>query len=1005
MALEFYLNGTQIYPIVNATITERIGTFSDATLPLEINNIKSPFLPMSHLQIRNTDEDNWNFIVISDEVETVSKGGTLFKHNLTIRSGVYENTKHILRNTRFSQPPHILKGSCNFIVAMYNGAIMDDAPWEIPKFVFGKDNYAHNDIKANSRMKIASAKIHLRTDMWEYNVSDEDAPNYHNVNKHIACKVLVQRWDGSSFVGQYVCSFPNGKTTYVLDNRENIFRNLNDNTRFVLAHSTAGADYKFYHTGNLAIGDAIKGVAVTHAELELETYYYNLYDAANILYKQAKKTYNGADSLDLHCMQIQDASKITELQNTIAPEIDFTGLNFYQAIYQLFSYIDAIPVVDANGYLSYEFLNNYDENKVVHNIPTDKDDEKISINDEYYTSKLVANYQNGRQKNAITYPSANKIARVNTKSLGIPTATDYVFRVPKPIDYVDSVIVRLNTITFYLEVVLVEEDSGGNPYDVTYRYKGLTWNELEIADRVLPTDVYESLDDNVNEYSKTYLQSNCLCYSRGGEYIDLLGNTKFSSLALELYKYVLKAALFFRMGVPNTTDTSGTISIGSSTTIAAKQELYYRVTYHGLYDGKMEQVSLENKYNGETYANQESGQVNVNRMGNNLQGLIAKLGNKVENLTLKVSSYGSRMRVGSIWKTDDGEKYIANVVQTTFSTSADSVIINAQFTKNFNMIAQYTKIDQQKRFYEISNELTSKGYETITEYIYLSYEYYSYDDSAIANEVILDSMFGDTLLVNEHKYQIDYATFRPITYEDEHTFAISDYVYLPLHIYGSGNSICFEMDYDSSLDAMFRLTGTGGLDDAYYSKTSLYTEQNGFADKCEIKLWYDNGTNTTENFPYIANPNNDDNLIKIEDLKYFKKPNEIFHLNFAFAFLTRPNNENCEFFVGDKFINDNAIMPNAVLSRELKLAYGDELYSIIDNKNISTHSTSCAINVNSHTVNGKVYAIVVIIPSVPISGNSWALVDENNNMLIASNKKMSEVNEITFYVIPRRNRI
>lgn len=1001
MALEFYLNGTQIYPIVNSTITERIGTFSDASLPLEISNIKNSFLPMSHLQIRSTGEDNWNFVVVADDVETISKDGKLFRHNLTIRSGIYENTKHILRNTRFSQPQRILKGSCNFILAMYIGAIFDDAPWEVPKAVFGKDNYAHNDIHLNSRMKIASVKIRLQTDMWEYNVDDEDAPNHHNLNSHRTCQVIIQRWDGSTFVDQYSCDFTLGQTTYPLDVRMNMFYNLRDDTRFVLTHGSSGSAYTFFHTGT-ETGDANKGVAVAHAELEIEAYYYSLYDVANILNKQAKKTYNDKDSIDLDCMIITDNNKIAELQNVIAPEIDFTGMTFYEAIYQLFSYIDAIPVVDAGGYLSYEYLNNYDYDRVISNetMSSKKADEKINLTDEYYTNKLVANYQNGRQKNAITYPSKNKLARVNTKSLGVPNSSDYIFKVAKPIDYVDSVIVKMNTVTFYISVTLVEYGS-----DISYKYKGITWNELDIADRVLPTDVYESLNDSSNEYESTYLQSNCLCYSRGGDYIDLLGNTKFSSLSLELYKYVLRAALQFRMGIPNTSETSGTVDSDiDDISVAAKQELYYRVTYHGLYDGKMAQVSLENKYNGETYVNQESGQVSLNRMGNNLQGLIAKLGNKVENITLNVSSYGSRMRVGSIWINSDNEKFIANVVQTTFSTNDNSVIVNAQFTKNFNLLAQYTKIDQQKRFYEISDSLTSKGYETIVEYIYLSYTEDSSDESAIIDEDVLETIVGDTLLATFDRYQIDYATFRPYTYESDGNAAINNYIYLPLHIYGAGNSICFEMDYDSQLNAMNRLTGSGTPNDPYYTKTTLYTEKSGFADKCELVLWHDAGY-SSENYPYITKPNTDEEMIKIDNFKYFKKPNEIFHLNYTLAFLTEPNNKNEEFFVGDKFIDDNAIMPNAVLPRTIRLAYGNEFYSIIDNKNINTYDTSCTISVVAQKVNGKLKAQVVISLGVPISCNSWALVDENNNVLIASNKTMSNVSEITFYVIPRRFRI
>ena len=40
MALQFKIGATRIYPIVNTTITERVGTFSDGTLPLELSTVK-----------------------------------------------------------------------------------------------------------------------------------------------------------------------------------------------------------------------------------------------------------------------------------------------------------------------------------------------------------------------------------------------------------------------------------------------------------------------------------------------------------------------------------------------------------------------------------------------------------------------------------------------------------------------------------------------------------------------------------------------------------------------------------------------------------------------------------------------------------------------------------------------------------------------------------------------------------------------------------------------------
>jgi len=1014
MALEFYLNGTQIYPIVNTTITERIGTFSDATLPLEINNIKSPFLPMSQLQIRNTGEGNWNFVIVSDEVETASKDGTLFKHNLTVRSGIFEATKHVLRNTVFSQPPKVLKGICHQMMGIettYNST----TDFRFPIQDASKDSYSHLDINLSSRHKIAKGAIKLRTEIWEYmsvdttnpQLLDFDTPSYHGTNTHNQMIVGIKRYDNNVLVSTKLYNFTTGNYKEI-NTSDSIFNNLTDKTVFRVYVESG---FNSFTPNNVSNKGAVAVVDVT---LELQAYYYSLFDIVEDLYYQSKKLYNGIATNDIKCLQItSDVDKVNELKSIVAPEISFNGMTYYDALYTLFSYIDAVPVVDANGYLSYEFLNNYDENKVVPTIEAHKADEKININDEYYTNKLVANYQNARQENAICYPCVNRMRRVASKDLGIPTSTSYCLKVPKPIDYIDKVSISTGTLT--VEAFFQYHYDTYTVYGV--KYGGIQISQLEIQDRIFETALYNSLNDNREFYEETFLLCNCLCYSRGSDYIDLLGNASLTVLTHEIYKYVIMAQLLFRFGVPSYSTLylyNGTGAVGLTDLedeveddIVDKQEITYYVEYHALYDGRVEQVSQKAKYEGETYVNQESAEVSLNKMGNNLQGLIAKLGNKVENLTLDVSSYGARMRVGSIWKTDDGEKYIANVVQTTFSTSADKVIVNAEFSKDFNLISQFTKIDQQKRFYEISEKLTTKGYENITEYVYFSYSTSMTDrddfiKSSMSSIYMLHCMIEGTL-GKISTYKCDYATFRPYTHKNDNYPSNSNYTYLPLHIYGSGNSICFEMDYDDSLNAGDRVTGDGGVDTPYYAKSTLYTNnKNGFADKVEIKLWEVTTSWNATNFPTISTVN-DRNLLTIDNFYYLKKPNEIFHLNFAFAFMY----ESDEFFFGNEFIENNAVIRSVDKSNtKLKLYYSNnEVYSIIDNKPVGNVVTIDAFNYSQNSNNGNMFIHIGIELANSISCVSWALCDENDNLLIASNKEMSNVSEINFYVIPRRNRL
>lgn len=1008
MALSFKLNGTKIYPVVNTTITERIGTFSDGTLPLEISNVKNAFLPMSKLVIEDSvTSSKWEFVVVNDDVEIVKKiNPVMYKHNLVVRSGIYESTKHLLRNNVFSQPPRLLKGICHQMLGAVSN-FTSSTDFIFPIKDASKDSYSHIDINLSSRHKIAKAGIRLSTDIWEYTSNSFNSPATHKKNAHNSMIVAVDRYDNNVFIRTKLYQLVNYETYKEIANNDIIFENLTDKTVLKVRIEDGFNSFDPSNVGNTG------ALAVVDATLELQTYYYSMFDILDDLYYQSRKIYNDIPSIYLKCVNLSsDPAIVNELKGIIAPEISFNGMTYYDALYSLFSYIDAIPVVDNNGFLSYEYLNNNNANVV--SIENHKADEKISINDEYYTNKLVANYQNARQENSVCYPCTSRMRRVASKDLGIPTSTSYCLKVPKPIDYIDKVLITTGSLT-----VEAFFQYNQDPYTIVgVSYKGITINQIEIQDRVLETTLYNSLNDNREFYEDTFLLCNCLCYSKGSNYIDLLGNASLTILTHEIYKYVIMSQLLFKFGVPcystlylyNDTGAVGLTDLEDTVEshIVNKQDITYYIEYHALYDGRVEQVSQKYKYEGETFTTQESAEVSLNKMGNNLQGLIAKVGNKKENISLDVTSYGSRMRVGSIWINDDNERYIANVVQTTFSTSQDKVIINAEFSKDFNLLSQFTKIDQQKRFYEISERLTTKGYENITEYIYFSYNDNMIQDdnfveSSINNIYILNAIVMGTLGKNVG-YKCDYATFRPYTHINDNSPSTANYMYLPLHIYGSGNSLCFEMDYDDTLDAGNRVTGDGGDDTPYYARSSIYTtDKNGFSDKVEIKLWQVSSSWNATEFPIITTIT-DRNLITIDNFYYMKKPNEIFHLNFAFAFMY----ENEEFFFGNEFIENNAVIRTIDKTRTaLKFYYGNKLYSIIDNKPLDDSNivSIASISGNSIEENGIYYLEVVIQLNSSISGNSWALCDENDNILIASNKEMSNVSQITFYVIPRRNRI
>lgn len=227
-------------------------------------------------------------------------------------------------------------------------------------------------------------------------------------------------------------------------------------------------------------------------------------------------------------------------------------------------------------------------------------------------------------------------------------------------------------------------------------------------------------------------------------------------------------------------------------------------------------------------------------------------------------------------------------------------------------------------------------------------------------------------------------------------------LYLPLTKYGFGNSICFEMQMEDSISAGNLLTVASGWfgSNKYFSQATPYTDDEGWADILTINFNYVTPTGQSMgigNYPLLT----DETTIQIEqqsvtltlleklgsinNLRYYKKPNEIFALNYEWCFL--PYNYN-DFFIGSKFINENAFtMLEKMASKTYYLVYGgSEKYSILDIKGHGTNRMKANLIptlTNQNKVNLAIIPAQLI--SNPISTNVWAIVDENNDIYFAGN--------------------
>ena len=1052
MALSFYLNeinnNSKINVQTNASFTSKVGDFDVGTFAIEWNRTKNKIAPYTKLFIvDSTNNDTWCFVVLNDNVEVVHKTPeVLYVHNLTVIQNTYELTTHLVRNSRFTQPIAPKKAKLKATAMSIINATHISVP--VDSYAFTQDTelyfpydetnqkyiyyYEKTTITKREKIKRAYIDITTFTKVFEYcNISGNDNTCFRRVgstrkfkkNYYTVIYFTINKYDGLTLIDSLNVHAENGQQILEIDPtffESDYSYELKINTSEISELDLLdNSEISCFPTGNEPSSEEtwkIPGIStILDCSLNIETYYYSLMDILRILRDQCAKTYNG-ESNNPNLYLLQDDGV---LEKTVAPNLYFTSQDLWTCVANTLKYIDAIPTIDENNYLGYEYLNDYSRDSIV----LEKADEKSSLSNQYYTNSLVANYQNARQENAVVYPAEFTFKRVSSKVYGVPGVNDYEMSVDKPIDYIDKVYILLENSNLYdyqiqfriKDDVPIHRQIPGTA-NILFEDK-LPNGYLDISDAIYEQSLYSLLpwDD---EDATVPNQLNTLYYVRNSNSIYVGGIRKDSvnEYEYEVYKKAVNLIMMNMFGIPEQ-------SVGFGTFISISYpyiyNLQYCIKYHAIFDGRASQESITEKHKGETYTTQEEGGVNLNRMGNNMQGLIARLGNEVENITIPVTNYGSRIKKGSLWVDDDGKKYIANSVKTTFSTSSQIVMVEAQFSRNFNLISQFTKIDQEKRFYEISNSLVSKGYENIVEFLYFSTKAAITTETTAFENDALDSILKDNFIEPSTPLKVDIATIDSYDMGGDVNPAVKD-IYIPFHVYGLGNSICFEMGFSDAINAADRLVNktvviSGVSIDKLLNETCLYTSEDGFADKVNVRIYSRNDEETIyigDQFPQMLLdvefpllPAFD--AIKIVDIQnyyYYKKPNEIFHLNYSLAFMPSPDEE---IFFGDILINRNAIIREMIPSnpsKEFHLYAGNEQYSIIDNKVIDNHTDYGTVSISYTRSNGLGTIVFELDNGSITSAKAWAIADSEGNIYFAANEKLANKTSVKLYFGLRRNR-
>lgn len=993
MEIKFYLNDQKVDVEVAPVITETLDeTLDSASVILKANNQKEPYAPMQSFVIE-IDNEKLYYYTTGDVVSVFSENPLTYKHSISLVQNTKLLSKYIVRNSTFSQQATTYKRS---IYGLTESLGTPGSPGTEDVFAEFSNSATNKHsgrgvgktIKLVDKERIKSANIKMIFNAGIAKSEDAEHPtitrikNIDDLKSRIGTKSANElKWGGTlTTEGLFIGYVLNGETKY-----KKAFSWSND-FQFETPYDVKEIINELYEQGareffaivddpssSYYSPDVILGVQYPEHEthisfgiftlyLEMETYLYTAWDILELLQKRQQQITNGESKYESLFEMPQENSELGQLlKNTIAPNITYTQCSMYECVAEIFRLFDAVFTINGETKeLGIEYLNEQDRT----NLKTDFSGVNISISEDKYNNGMITYYQDARIKEL--YPTNEKIlAPIKSAELGVPDQADHNMILPHAIDHIIKVELLIPNSKFPREYP--NEGYASGQYYV---------NDLiiDITDYIFEESLWTSLDTGDDPTSgdnwlTNYRQSNTIYYAKGDNKIQVAYSYKSTwgatNYAFEnaAYKALRLMSGWLDSSQPSTSAPNGIVI---TTDLTDWKNVRWRCEYLTTINGRTKIESITNKFNGDMLVNQSNGAIDLNKMGLNMLGTTIKLGEPTLNAVQKITNWSDRVKKGSII-IDNGERWVANVCSYTLLDN-NHIQANISFIKNFNALSLRIKLNQEKRMTNISSELIQKSEDNYIEYIYYSsqpFEELVNDQIAPTFNLLCNGILATFTNTANEPFTPAMATFE---YNNKET-------YIPLAKYGAGNCLCFEMAYSSAMEAGRKTTTKSGWfgSNKYFTESIFYTtitddnSLGGFADIVSIRL-YNNMENTESitfdftNIPELWHRNYNqafDELLdtyKVAELKNFeiyKQPNEIFALNYELCFLPQETRKHID-FIGNKFINENALVSSEKNSKQLYIAYTTNdksfQYSILDTK-VDDNSTKVALkNIECRTI-------------------------------------------------------
>ncbi len=992
----------QIEPVYSETLNETFDTLS-CTLPYMEK--KEPFEPQRLVIFYNDNQEIVSRMVITkDEVEVVAHEKQLYKHSLVCTEYMQNFNKHYIKDMKFSQPPKPKKVDYAGWSFMYYNSSTDAANPNYSCLALGPIYAGLNlpcTIILNAHEKVKSVRVH--SDMYAMDKT-ETLKGYDTISGSVSRyggqsrdTLRVYQGDTQVYENTYIYSSSGDENDTVFDTASEITKMGLDSGSQRTIQFFFNNDYA--NSGITPIDDfsTDRPFIDLHLRLEVETYYYTLWDVLEEIrladYQKYSKHSNDNGNF-ANGVRMPSGALKTKLQSIIAPEIVIQQMTTYQALDEIAKILDGIWKIDKDSNeLEIEYLNNLNANENT----SDTADEKLSLSDNNYADTLVCYYQNGKpnQNNLKFTPSNTSWKKVEGASLGAFNISNMILKLDSPIEDIVKFEVFIASGRFSMSYNLGTQ----NP---TSRFIYLENYYLDITDFICSSEEYTMLTYKDSKgsgesdlISPTTLNS--VYFEQGSDTIPVLTpSTNILGITLYTLIYAIRSALCKKFGFDTGNSYYGTHTHEWSLNIESPNNAFgsivdasFRVAYKTSINGKLKVSGREDKNNYEILSNTGVGEPSMDKLGNNMFGLACKVAQPELVKTLKFNTFDERIKKGDIQIIDD-EIWRADVVNTSIYN--DYVSSRVVFVKNFNQLSRRIEVNQQQRFYEVQKEIKSE--DVITEYLKFSSKDVIESKKTDWNlKTILDKNFAYLLATNfingtnltnvvstytlGGEVKIGQCCFFN---EANSSSDITAYLNMPFISFGAANSLFFKTWFNHPLSGGYEVKTN-----PYRNVVVPYTDSNGFIDTCSLYFFnFDKTKNigATARIPYsIA-----DKIKYISLDKYYihKRPNEIMGFTFQITFIPHKDDLNVIFF-GEGLSVQNTLITGKLRNTCTYLS-GTEKYSLFDKKGKGTKYIDDEVSVVYLEDTSGRFKVESNI-AMNYQHLSWAICDEQDNIIIALNQE------------------